>query len=117
MRISDWSSDVCSSDLPDPLAKRGVGRGEAKLMGVVRAQGAKRLSLGPVHFASGNAGRVPRLFPRWQLPPLARRGPGPPMHWSEGGEGENRHARAASRGQEHKERGRAAWREREGKCG
>ncbi|WP_217699179.1 hypothetical protein, partial [Sphingopyxis flava] len=35
---------------PDPLAKRGVGRGEAKLMGVVRAQGAKRLSLGPVHF-------------------------------------------------------------------
>src|SRR3546814_20522936 len=26
MRISDWSSDVCSSDLRDALARRAVGR-------------------------------------------------------------------------------------------
>src|SRR3546814_207665 len=29
MRIRDWSSDVCSSDLPDPLAGGGVASAEA----------------------------------------------------------------------------------------
>src|SRR3546814_5046590 len=28
MRISDWSSDVCSSDLEQPSAKNGLRRGE-----------------------------------------------------------------------------------------
>src|SRR3546814_43513 len=33
---------------------------------------------GPVDYASGTKGRVPLVFPpRWQLPPPARRGPGP----------------------------------------
>src|SRR3546814_6168233 len=27
MRISDWSSDVCSSDLPNLLVHKGVSRG------------------------------------------------------------------------------------------
>src|SRR3546814_9641896 len=31
MRISDWSSDVCSSDLPQPLAKPDRGRVAAML--------------------------------------------------------------------------------------
>src|SRR3546814_691136 len=26
MRISDWSSDVCSSDLPEPLSRYQIGR-------------------------------------------------------------------------------------------
>src|SRR3546814_19755092 len=28
MRISDWSSDVCSSDLRKPISGRGIGRDE-----------------------------------------------------------------------------------------
>src|SRR3546814_20980444 len=36
MRISDWSSDVCSSDLPEPPSRRGAGqrssRGSSRLM-------------------------------------------------------------------------------------
>jgi hypothetical protein len=32
---------------------------------------------GPVDYASGTKGRVPLVFPRWQLPPLTERGPGP----------------------------------------
>src|SRR3546814_18455363 len=34
MRISDWISDVCSSDLPNPLA-RGLSLGRSHTLGVV----------------------------------------------------------------------------------
>src|SRR3546814_18274910 len=40
MRISDWSSDVCSSDLPDPLdlvADVGLGRGVVHALGAAIA--------------------------------------------------------------------------------
>ena len=59
-------------------------------MGVVRAARLGRLRRsrapelaelgvqpGPVDYASGTKGRVPLVFPRWQLPPLTGRGPGP----------------------------------------
>src|SRR3546814_6098673 len=62
---------------------------EAKSMGVVRAARLGRLRRsrapelaelgvqpGPVDYASGTKGRVPLVFPRWQLPPPATRGPG-----------------------------------------
>src|SRR3546814_13371797 len=35
MRISDWSSDVCSSDLVAPLAAEGMYGGDAPAAGVV----------------------------------------------------------------------------------
>ncbi len=57
-------------------------------MGVVRAARLGRLRRsrapelaelgvqpGPVDYASGTKGRVPLVFPRWQLPPPATRGP------------------------------------------
>src|SRR3546814_15080539 len=57
-------------------------------MGVVRAARLGRLRRsrapelaelgvqpGPVDYASGTKGRVPLVFPRWQLPPTATRGP------------------------------------------
>src|SRR3546814_17420083 len=36
MRISDWSSDVCSSDLSDPIMRRRPVRGIAMTASVVR---------------------------------------------------------------------------------
>ena len=57
-------------------------------MGVVRAARLERpgahervglaelvVQLGPVDYASGTKGQVPLVFPRWQLPPPATRGP------------------------------------------
>ncbi len=41
---------------------------------------------GPVDYASGTKGRVPLVFPRWQLPPPATRGPWPLICASENGE-------------------------------
>src|SRR3546814_10948011 len=42
MRISDWSSDVCSSDLPGPVRRRGSGGGAG------RASAGSRFGPGPV---------------------------------------------------------------------
>src|SRR3546814_9278413 len=40
MRISDWSSDVCSSDLRDaPFHELGAGRADARSCGAQRNQG------------------------------------------------------------------------------
>src|SRR3546814_7187146 len=41
MRISDWSSDVCSSDLSIPLEK--IGRLGAKPLGALRPRGERRI--------------------------------------------------------------------------
>src|SRR3546814_11821412 len=53
MRISDWSSDVCSSDLPiDPvryIANRSSGRQGFAIAGALAAEGAAvTLIAGPV---------------------------------------------------------------------
>src|SRR3546814_5454241 len=49
MRISDWSSDVCSSDLPtdaDGLAPPPDGGAPRRIGGVARARCQRRLALG-----------------------------------------------------------------------
>src|SRR3546814_11717995 len=55
MRISDWSSDVCSSDLP----RRAWPAARAGLAGASRAHGADQL---PAAVAGRRAG-VPRVWP------------------------------------------------------
>src|SRR3546814_2458336 len=105
MRISDWSSDVCSSDLifhsfrrsrclrPAALTRwrsagwgggskiDGSGAGGATREAPARASAPELAELvgqpGPVDYASGTKGRVPLVVPRWQMPPLTERGPGP----------------------------------------
>src|SRR3546814_15948777 len=49
MRISDWSSDVCSSDLPDKLAQYNLTPGD--VAAAVREQNAQ--------FAAGRFGDTP----------------------------------------------------------
>src|SRR3546814_6723486 len=46
MRISDWSSDVCSSDLAEAFYERGPRRGKARLA-VWRAEKMVRGERGP----------------------------------------------------------------------
>src|SRR3546814_15583299 len=74
MRISDWSSDVCSSDLGDARGRRGAGvEGEARRRGDrARARGGgggaggprrapraqSRLCPGPQRLAEGGPGRA-----------------------------------------------------------
>src|SRR3546814_10332236 len=41
MRISDWSSDVCSSDLPEPVA---IGAHAQQRVGSLHQPGARRLA-------------------------------------------------------------------------
>src|SRR3546814_11367429 len=68
MRISDWSSDVCSSDLPDPLRRRRRmsdpgdrrgGGGPAAAGGTGRRLVPRRLRAGPQSddVGRGGAGR------------------------------------------------------------
>src|SRR3546814_13190077 len=45
MRISDWSSDVCSSDLVDAVAARGGDRAAIGRMADVPVAGAGRIDL------------------------------------------------------------------------
>src|SRR3546814_5357672 len=60
MRISDWSSDVCSSDL-------GSGAGGATREAPSRVSAPEQAELveqpGHVDYASGTKGRVPLVFP------------------------------------------------------
>src|SRR3546814_97880 len=82
LRISDWSSDVCSSDLLDRRGRGGAGQ-SAQCRGVARADagGARQAAEGGRHFAGGGAGADGRIeagrsCPRdpepvpWLPPPL-----------------------------------------------
>src|SRR3546814_17504568 len=62
LRISDWSSDVCSSDLLDRRGRGGAGQ-SAQCRGVARADagGARRAAEGGRHFAGGGAGAGGRI--------------------------------------------------------
>src|SRR3546814_9330531 len=62
LRISDWSSDVCSSDLLDRRGRGGAGQ-SAQCRGVARADagGARRAAEGGRHFAGGGAGADGRI--------------------------------------------------------
>src|SRR3546814_5879550 len=53
MRISDWSSDVCSSDLTVDMARRAIHNEAAKLLGAARRQdrGRFRYRAAAVHVA------------------------------------------------------------------
>src|SRR3546814_1375123 len=43
MRISDWSSDVCSSDLANPRCPaRGLGQERCDMRGLVQSVGSRR---------------------------------------------------------------------------
>src|SRR3546814_18133038 len=41
MRISDWSSDVCSSDLPAPRARSALARNSSMTAGISRSSRAR----------------------------------------------------------------------------
>src|SRR3546814_17947269 len=65
MRISDWRSDVCSSDLPPILLLRSGGRSWSRT-GVERGRADAHISDGPVSGAQWRAflaadGHAPRL--------------------------------------------------------
>src|SRR3546814_12412690 len=62
MRISDWSSDVCSSDLLQAIGAAQIGRGHAK----AAAEGA--VEIGQVTETAGIGNRCdrPRCLPRMQ---------------------------------------------------
>src|SRR3546814_11302564 len=65
MRIRDWSSDVCSSDLPPPapLQRLGPARGRHRPAAVEDAlRAGPELGLGPQRHLG--AGRLPRGVPR-----------------------------------------------------
>src|SRR3546814_5955374 len=68
MRISDWSSDVCSSDLPDQLAatrlRRAlmwnmIGTASAFLLGIIAIAGA--FAMGSDWLGNSRANDLPRL--------------------------------------------------------
>src|SRR3546814_5745292 len=67
MRISDWSSDVCSSDLGGGSKIDGSGAGGATREPPSRVSAPEQAELveqpGPVDYASGTKGRVPLVFP------------------------------------------------------
>src|SRR3546814_9274231 len=67
MRISDWSSDVCSSDLGGGSKIDGSGAGGATREAPSRVSAPEQAELveqpGPVDYASGTKGRVPLVFP------------------------------------------------------
>src|SRR3546814_13302613 len=68
MRISDWSSDVCSSDLPLPLASRTAPRWPAAVVAQFHGAGRQRGPDGRSHQSR---------FLRWR-PPGAAAGYHPP---------------------------------------
>src|SRR3546814_19825679 len=64
MRISDWSSDVCSSDLAELLAQRPLVEGELHVEGA-REAGLQRLQRGigealGLQALVSHAGRIPQ---------------------------------------------------------
>src|SRR3546814_17704547 len=67
MRISDWSSDVCSSDLGGGSKIDGSGAGGATREAPSRVSAPEQAELveqpGPVDYASRTKGRVPLVFP------------------------------------------------------
>src|SRR3546814_20274732 len=69
MRISDWSSDVCSSDLPDAAARLASADTTrvARALEVIRSTG-KPLSEWQRHKSGGIAHRI-TLSPLILLPP------------------------------------------------
>src|SRR3546814_3342880 len=77
MRISDWSSDVCSSDLPTPGGLELVGRRERLSV----SHGADPTA-GPRRVPGGEDGEAPPRghpsVPGGSLLPAARSGPGGP---------------------------------------
>src|SRR3546814_5552613 len=93
MRISDWSSDVCSSDLPDQLALQGAemlrqaaapGRGDkvARLVDAAQARGlpapdqagvSSQAARQQLRDHRGLAVRAGREHHRFVLPPHGRR--------------------------------------------
>src|SRR3546814_11293366 len=90
MRISDWSSDVCSSDLPDmPLADRDPGGPEevALLTGRLEARVADNpedveahLVLAQVYERSGSFAQAAAPY-RAAIAVVGRQGPVPgPLH-------------------------------------
>src|SRR3546814_6344545 len=58
MRISDWSSDVCSSDLQGSVSKKGVANTDSPLDMVMMA-----LQLGASYVARGFSGDKAQLVP------------------------------------------------------
>src|SRR3546814_15675393 len=75
MRISDWSSDVCSSDLLQRVDRRGAARGRGE-DGRVDALRAKHHV---AHARRAGAGRIELVHPKSPLPGF-REGPG--VGWS-----------------------------------
>src|SRR3546814_19842730 len=55
MRISDWSSDVCSSDLPASSAARVSNGARRRIGGIVVSSGRQRLPLALKRFAPSSA--------------------------------------------------------------
>src|SRR3546814_4234582 len=63
MRISDWSTDVCSSDLPEGDAAQGAVAQDARLHGGVRqvdreAAAGAEAALAGLHHADDTAGHA-----------------------------------------------------------
>src|SRR3546814_10869861 len=94
MRISDWSSDVCSSDLPAGVVPRGRSDRHPRAAGLFGATeglfAATRAGVGPRHRMTSMAGQWPAIcFCRsggsreLLLPPLRRQGRRSEEHTSE----------------------------------
>src|SRR3546814_3467007 len=68
MRISDWSSDVCSSDLGAGLRRPAIRRSAAVVYGIkVRAEGPMMAWAQAVHLSwrkAAHRGGMPGLLPR-----------------------------------------------------
>src|SRR3546814_5095785 len=81
MRISDWSSDVCSSDLAGDVHPEVVGRGRPRVDRVPRAQGAAMAIAGGVELVArvgcvaGDRDPIARAAPQLAL---RARSPTPP---------------------------------------
>src|SRR3546814_4639022 len=68
MRISDWSSDVCSSDLEKRRASAGIGRSHAKAGRYFDHPTHDRMRVTSSHMATKNSGKpIAKIQMRWLL--------------------------------------------------
>src|SRR3546814_19444666 len=75
MRISDWSSDVCSSDLVVLDPRQRVARGQGRLRGLARSAELRRE--GP---AEARPGGLAGGYPFLRMIASSDQGPGPAKH-------------------------------------